>query len=142
MDQTPLLELIFKSIAPFFIDPLVRLVKFLNMTSKSFEETDIAEAALAAALCAFIISLGQLLGQYFATAEGYRNCQPSVMGPWAKRTRLRWRWSQFRFETLFTAPRIFLTPFKVTQNQRRLAEKWIETEKNGAHIRYTRLTLS
>ena len=33
------------------------------------------------------------------------------MGPWAKRTRLRWRWSQFRFEILFTTPEIRLRPY-------------------------------
>ena len=66
-------------------------------------------AALVVALVALVISLGQVLGQYFATADGYRRCQASVMGPWARKTRLRWRWSQFRFETLFTAPEIILS---------------------------------
>ena len=73
-------------------------------------ETSLASAALAIALVALVIAVGQLLQQVFATAEGYRRCQPSVLGPWAKRTRLRWRWSQFRFEVLFVTPRIkFMT---------------------------------
>jgi len=76
----------------------------------AFLESNVAVVALVVALCALIVSLGQLLGQYFATADGYRRCQPSVMGPWAKRTRLRWRWREFRLETMFTTPRILLTP--------------------------------
>ena len=69
-------------------------------------ETTIGTAALVIALVALAISTGQLLQQIFSTAEGYRRCQPSVLGPWAKYTRLRWRWSQFRFEVIYTTPRI------------------------------------
>lgn len=73
--------------------------------------------AIAVALVALIVALGQLCGQYFATADGYRRCQASVMGPWAKFTRLRWRWSQFRFETLFTSPEILFIDYdKVPTN--------------------------
>ncbi len=79
-------------------------------------ETYLALTALILALCSLVVTTGQLLGQYFATADGLRRCQPSVMGPWAKRTRLRWRWSQFRFEILFTTPDIYLEPF-VIRNQ-------------------------
>lgn len=68
-------------------------------------------AALAVALVALIVALGQILGQYFATAEGYRRCQPSVMGPWARKTRMQWRWSQFRFETFFTTPELVLRDY-------------------------------
>lgn len=67
-------------------------------------------AAIAVALVALIVALGQLSGQYLATADGYRRCQASVMGPWAKFTRLRWRWSQFRFET-FTSPEILFIDY-------------------------------
>ncbi|KAI9737803.1 MAG: hypothetical protein M1834_009172 [Cirrosporium novae-zelandiae] len=82
------------------------------MASSSASDTDLAAAALATALAALLIAIGQLLQQYFATADGgYRRCQSSVMGPWAKRTHLRWRWSQFRFETIFTTPFISLYPF-------------------------------
>jgi len=31
------------------------------------------------------------------------------MGEWARKTRLRWRWREFRFETLYTIPEIFMT---------------------------------
>jgi hypothetical protein len=53
-------------------------------------DTNIAAAALAISLVAFVTALGQLFQQYLATADGYRRCQSSVMGGWAKRTRLRW----------------------------------------------------
>ena len=85
-------------------------------------DTHLAVAALSAALCALILTSGQLLGQYFATADGYRRCQPSVMGGWAKRTRLRWRWSQFRFETLFEVPEILLVPFQCDQDRERISD--------------------
>ncbi|KAH6671355.1 hypothetical protein B0J14DRAFT_93715 [Halenospora varia] len=76
--------------------------------SKSGIDTNLAAAALAIALVALITALGQLLQQYFATADGYRRCQKSVMGGYARKTRLRWRWREFRFETLYTVPEIFL----------------------------------
>ncbi|KAI9882996.1 MAG: hypothetical protein M1823_005237 [Watsoniomyces obsoletus] len=81
------------------------------MVDQTPAETYVAITALVLALCSLVVTTGQLLGQYFATAEGLRRCQPSVMGPWAQRTRLRWRWSQFRFEILFTTPEIYLHSF-------------------------------
>lgn len=66
--------------------------------------------ALFVSLVALVTTLGQLLQQYLATADGYRRCQPSVMGLWAKRTKLRWRWREFRFETVFSIPRITYGP--------------------------------
>ena len=91
------------------------------MSGSSPTDTNLTVTALTVSLCALILTLGQLLGQYFATADGYRRCQPSVMGLWAKRTRLRWRWSQFRFETLFTTPEISLTPFYIDQDRQKSA---------------------
>lgn len=82
-------------------------------SSTSFSMSDgntISVVALSVALVALVIALGQLLGQYFATADGYRRCQSSVMGPWARYTRLSWRWRQFRFETYFTTPQIIFLP--------------------------------
>lgn len=70
----------------------------------------LSAVALAVALVALVTALGQLLGQYFATADGFRRCQSSVIGPWARYTRLRWRWRQFRFETYFTSPQIIFLP--------------------------------
>jgi hypothetical protein len=71
-------------------------------------DTTLAAAALAIALVALCTTIGQLLQQYFATADGYRRCQKSVMGEYARKARLQWRWREFRFETLYTTPEIFL----------------------------------
>lgn len=104
----------------FNILPQSVIFHFGEIFTMSNEDTNIAIAAIAFAICALLISSGQLLGQYFATADGYRRCQPSVMGLWAKCTRLRWRWRQFRFETIFTVPEIFVTTFHIDQNQQRI----------------------
>lgn len=71
-------------------------------------EADIALSALIIGLSALLIATGQLIQQLFSTADGYRRCQASVIGPWSKRTRRVWHWSQFRFETKFTTPHIVL----------------------------------
>lgn len=85
----------------------------------SQSDTNLAGTALAIALVALLTTIGQLLQQYFATADGYRRCQSSVMGPWARRTRLKWRWREFRFETLFTTPTIGLGEFPDLVNETR-----------------------
>ncbi|KAG9711400.1 hypothetical protein KCU73_g17200, partial [Aureobasidium melanogenum] len=46
----------------------------------------------------------QTLQQYLGTADGYRRCGPGVIGPWGRKTRLRWRWREFRFEVLYCVP--------------------------------------
>ncbi|KFY16361.1 hypothetical protein V492_01403 [Pseudogymnoascus sp. VKM F-4246] len=69
----------------------------------------VAVVALVVSLVALVATTGQVLQQYFGTADGYRRCQSSVMGAWSKKTRLRWRWRQFRFETLYSTPEIFMT---------------------------------
>ena len=82
-------------------------------------DTNLAAAALAIALVALITAVAQLLQQYFATADGYRRCHGSVMGEYARKTRLHRRWREFRFETLYTTPEIFLTgdgaPSRISQ---------------------------
>ena len=66
--------------------------------------------ALIVAVVALIVSAWQLAQQLFATAtDGKRFCQGSVMGIWARKTRLSWRWSQIRFETKYTTPEIRMT---------------------------------
>ena len=47
--------------------------------------------ALIVALLALVIALGQLIQQIFGTADGYRRCQSSTIGSWAKYTKLRSR---------------------------------------------------
>jgi len=67
----------------------------------------VALIALLVSLVALIIAAGQLLQQYFGTADGYRRCQQSVMGPrWGAMTKLRFRRREFRFETLYCVPNI------------------------------------
>ena len=68
----------------------------------------LAVVALIVSLIALLFTLVQLLAQIFATADGYRRCQPSVLGRWASLTNIRWRWTQFRFETLYSTPDILL----------------------------------
>ncbi|KAL8811282.1 MAG: hypothetical protein Q9200_001917 [Gallowayella weberi] len=68
----------------------------------------IANTALVISIIALLVTTAQLLSQIFSTAEGHRRCQPSVIGPWAKLTKRKWRWSSFRFETLVATPEIAL----------------------------------
>lgn len=82
------------------------------MGSGDAQDAQMAGAALAVALAALAIAITQLCGQLFTTADGYRRCQSSVMGAWARHTRLRWKWSEMRFETLFTTPEITLEFFE------------------------------
>jgi hypothetical protein len=80
-------------------------------------ETRVSLAAIVLSVAAFIISVGQALQQYFATAEGYRRCQESVMGKaWAKFTMRRFRKAEFRFETLFSTPHIRIGAFIADQS--------------------------
>lgn len=72
------------------------------------EQDNTAIVAIVIALIAFFVTTAQLLQALFGTAEGYRRCQSSVIGGWAKKTRRKWRWSEFRFETIFTTPEIHL----------------------------------
>ena len=66
----------------------------------------LAIVAIVVAATAFFVTVSQVLQQYFATAEGYRRCQYSVMGQWSGFTYRKFRWSEFRFETRFITPHI------------------------------------
>ncbi|OBT66827.1 hypothetical protein VE03_04054 [Pseudogymnoascus sp. 23342-1-I1] len=94
-------------------------------------EGRVAVIALIVSLVALVATTGQLLQQYFATADGYRRCQASVMGAWGKKTRLRWRWRQFRFETLYSTPEIFMTDmfYPICSAEYLLGLKDIETNE-------------
>jgi hypothetical protein len=75
--------------------------------------------ALIVSALAFLATVGQLLQQYVGTADGYRRCGKGVMGPWGQRTRLRWRWREFRFECLYCVPYIeYDLPTKGTNGSR------------------------
>jgi hypothetical protein len=66
----------------------------------------VALSGLVIALVALVISLFQLLQQLFATADGYRNCQSAVIGPWAKLTKRRPVFWQLRIRTIYKVPYI------------------------------------
>lgn len=73
-------------------------------------EEIVAITALIVATFAFLVAIGQILGQYLNTADGFRRCQQQVIGGWAHKTRRQFRWQQFRFEVLYTTPRIAIVP--------------------------------
>lgn len=64
--------------------------------------------ALLVSLIALVVAFLQLCQQYFATADGYRNCAESVIGPWHRTRHRRFVPSEFRFETVYDAPLIRL----------------------------------
>ena len=82
-------------------------------------DTTISTIALAVALVALITTISQVLGQFLATADGYRRCQASVMGGWAKMTHRHFRWSEMRFETLYTTPRFGLSELEAEYDMSR-----------------------
>jgi hypothetical protein len=64
-----------------------------------------ALTALIISLIALVATFAQLLQQYFATADGYRQCLPEVMGDdWGSKTRKNMRWRELRYETLYYVP--------------------------------------
>lgn len=79
-------------------------------------DTTVSIIALAVALVALVTTISQILGQFLATADGYRRCQSSVMGGWAKLTHRKFRWSEMRFETLYTTPQFGLFPYMPGQS--------------------------
>ena len=50
------------------------------------EQSKIAIAALVVSLVALVTTASQVLSQLFATADGYRRCQLSVIGGWGGQT--------------------------------------------------------
>jgi len=77
----------------------------ISMSSGSTVDP-VAVTALIISLVALLATFGQVFQQYLATADGFRRCQPSVMGLWGKKTELRWRWREFRFETIYYVPSV------------------------------------
>lgn len=71
-------------------------------------ETSVATIALVVSLIALFIAVGQLLQQIFGTAEGYRRCQESIVGPWSKLRHRKIRWTELRMETQFMTPALTL----------------------------------
>jgi len=75
------------------------------------ESNRLVTTAIAIALTALIVTLGQFIQQLLGTADEYRRCKESVIDPWSKLTRLHGLWYEFRFETLYTSSEIALISF-------------------------------
>jgi hypothetical protein len=69
------------------------------------EET-LVTVALVVSLIALVLAVSQILQQFLSTADGYRRCSPAVIGPWAALRHRQWLWTEFRFETVYSAPHI------------------------------------
>lgn len=100
----------------------------------SNEQNNTAIVAIVIALIAFFVTTAQLPQALFGTAEGYRRWQPSVIGRWAEKTRRKWRWSESRFETIFTTPDIHLASVSPYRPMRH--EAFIEGNKTSRRITY------
>lgn len=72
------------------------------------EEVDIAIIALIVSLIALFVTVNQLLTQLFGSADGYRRCAESVIDVWHVKRHRVWKWSEFRFETRYVTPQIWL----------------------------------
>ncbi|KAI7773609.1 hypothetical protein LA080_010258 [Diaporthe eres] len=79
-------------------------------TSDSKQQFPASEfSVIMISLIALVVAFLQLCQQYFATADGYRNCAESVIGPWHRTRHRRPAPSEFRFETVYDAPFIRLS---------------------------------
>lgn len=96
-------------------------------------ELNVALVALVISLIALVVTTVQLLTQLFGTADGTRKCSSSVLGEWGKLTRWRWRWSEGRFETLYTVPEICLgeVPLRVGEGMIAVANSEHALDKTG-----------
>ena len=70
----------------------------------------LAGAALAVSLVALIVSTFQLLQQYYGSTNGLASCSKTVIGKWARFTKRKFLWKEFRFEVRFCAPVLFVAP--------------------------------
>ncbi|CAD6446559.1 37b8fa0f-1443-4b7a-ac19-38ea7d2d8aec [Sclerotinia trifoliorum] len=66
--------------------------------------------ALIVSVVALLTTCLQVLQQYFSSAEGYRRCAESVMGPWSKGTKRKLNLKEIRVEVVFETPVIFIAP--------------------------------
>jgi hypothetical protein len=103
LNQQPFSFHVFKSLRPTGLS-FLKLLRFVHATcplelgihtglTTGHNEDKITTAALVIAISAFVVACGQLLQQLFATADGLRRCQNSVIGGLSKLVQLRSRWS-------------------------------------------------
>ena len=93
------------------LDCLLRTILLLPLSLLSYAKMAMDPFGLTGlfvALVALIIALLQVLQVLFATAVGYRNCRPAIMGDWGnpKLTRRKFVPGEMRFETIYTVPYI------------------------------------
>ncbi|KAK4610389.1 hypothetical protein CLAFUW4_13541 [Fulvia fulva] len=70
--------------------------------------TILGYVSLVIAIIAFFLSVIQAFQQYISTAEGYRKCAESVMGPWVKHRRRHFVLEELRFAVAFKTPVLFV----------------------------------
>ena len=91
-------------------------------------DVDLSAVALVVSLIALVIAVGQVLQQYVATADGYRNCRKDVIGNWANLTKSPFDWRNLRFETRYVSPHIsFIIPEDFYKSSTADAEKFDRT---------------
>ncbi|KAL6887243.1 hypothetical protein HDV57DRAFT_352901 [Trichoderma longibrachiatum] len=72
----------------------------------------VAIVALVVSVVALLATFLQVLQQYFASAQGYSQCNEKVMGGWASTKKRQFRLDELRFEVQFDVPVIFVSPPK------------------------------
>ncbi|KAL7941176.1 hypothetical protein V8C42DRAFT_335554 [Trichoderma barbatum] len=72
----------------------------------------VAAVALVVSVVALLATFMQVLQQYYASAQGYSQCNEKVMGGWAKTKTRQFRLDELRFEVQFDVPVIFVSPPK------------------------------
>ncbi|KAH6609933.1 modin [Trichoderma cornu-damae] len=70
----------------------------------------VAAVALVVSVVALLATFMQVLQQYYASAQGYSQCNEKVMGGWAKSKTRQFRLDELRFEVQFDVPVIFVSP--------------------------------
>ncbi|KAL6863704.1 hypothetical protein J3F83DRAFT_745326 [Trichoderma novae-zelandiae] len=69
----------------------------------------VAAVALVVSVVALLATFMQVLQQYYASAQGYSQCNEKVMGGWALTKTRRFRFDELRFEVQFDVPVIFVS---------------------------------
>ncbi|KAF7545358.1 hypothetical protein G7Z17_g9226 [Cylindrodendrum hubeiense] len=80
------------------------------MGGQADPEVVVALVALVISLVALAATFMQVMQQYYASAAGYSQCNPKVMGRWAATKTRRFKWDELRFEVEFHVPVIFVSP--------------------------------
>ena len=80
------------------------------MPNSQDNQTLLAAVALVISVIALLVTVLQLLQQYFASARGFAQCNEKVMGRWAEATTRRLRLRELRIDVEFEAPVIFVSP--------------------------------